>query len=371
LEKRKSKVENRRWKIGKTSSVLHGMGDSGDSEIALGDVCGATGQDRAKSFDGMAREESLERLAALALGMEEIEEASDGVGDFVGGAPIADGTGDGGDLADTASHTEIVGIDHFAVGFDFFAFDADVGDPVLAAGVGAAGDVETEFVLIVWKTFFELLGEPASVGLGFGEGEFAEFGAGAGDRAANESGRFYGKTGGGEFVDYDGNVSFGNVDEKQVLNGGIANVAITIAFGEVGGESELSGRDSSANDGSADGKEAGLLLRDDAEMIAVDMSGGSFWFGGIEREIETRLERGEEGVGGPAVLKKRNFRRALSREWRRTSLSRKISVMARTTGTTWFQWMKALRGTARWGWVESPPPMRREKPISWVVACDS
>src|SRR5579859_819423 len=62
--------------------------------------------------------------------------------------------------------------------------------------------------------------------------------------------------------------------------------------------------------------------------------------------------------------RKRNFNRAFSRDWRRTSLSRKTSAMARATGMTWSRWMKAFSFTARWGSVERPPAMRREKPTS-------
>ena len=141
---------------------------------------------------------------------------------------------DGGDLADTAADAEIVGIDHFAVGFNFLAFDADIGNPMLAAGIGAAGDVKAELFLIVGETIFELLCEPASVGLGFGEGEFAEFGAGAGDGAANEGGRFDGEAGVGEFTDNRGDMGFGDVDEEEILHGSIADVAIAVAFSEIG-----------------------------------------------------------------------------------------------------------------------------------------
>src|SRR6266436_4894346 len=114
----------------------------------------------------------------MAMRVEVGEQARDGVGDFVGGATIAYGAGDGGELAYAAAYAEVVGVDHFAVLLDFFAFDADVGDPVLTAGVGATGDVELDVFLIAGETLFELFGEPAGVGLGFGESEFAEFGAG-------------------------------------------------------------------------------------------------------------------------------------------------------------------------------------------------
>jgi len=69
----------------------------------------------------------------------------------------------------------------------------------------------------------------------------------------------------------------------------------------------LRGSDATANDGSADGKEAGLLLGLHAEMIAMDLGGEIFGFGGIEGEGETGLDGGEEGVGGPAVLEEEIF----------------------------------------------------------------
>src|SRR5882757_6996785 len=97
------------------------------------------------------------------------QEALDGVGDFGGGTAVADGTGYGGELADAAAYAEIIGVDHFAFVLDFLAFDADIGDPVLAAGVGAAGDVQLDVFLVAGETLFELLGEPAGIRLGFGE----------------------------------------------------------------------------------------------------------------------------------------------------------------------------------------------------------
>ena len=109
-------------------------------------------------FGGLASQEFLQRLGLMSIGVEVREEAGDGVGDFVGGAAIADWAGDGGELAYASADAEVVGVDHFAVLLDLLAFDADVGDPVLAAGVGAAGDVELDVFLIAGETFFELLG---------------------------------------------------------------------------------------------------------------------------------------------------------------------------------------------------------------------
>jgi hypothetical protein len=210
-------------------------------------------------------------------------------------------------LADTAAYAEIVGVDHFAIGFDFLAFDADISDPVLAAGIGAAGDVEAKLILIVGETIFELLGEPAGEGLGFGESELAEFGAGASDGAANEGRRFDRERGVGQFADHRGDVSFGNVDEKKILHRGVADVAIPIQLGEIGGEGELRGSNASADYGSADGEKAGLLLGDDAEMIAMNSSGRSDGFGGIERIAEFGFDELEERAGGPTVLEEKIF----------------------------------------------------------------
>jgi hypothetical protein len=44
-------------------------------------------------------------------------------------------------LAHRSAEAEVVGVGELAFVLDLLAFDADVGDPVLAAAVGAAGDV--------------------------------------------------------------------------------------------------------------------------------------------------------------------------------------------------------------------------------------
>ena len=64
---------------------------------------------------------------------------------------------------------------------DLLAFEANVGDPMLAATVGASGDVELELLIESGKPLLHLLHEPAAEALGFRDGEFAELGSGAGD----------------------------------------------------------------------------------------------------------------------------------------------------------------------------------------------
>jgi len=165
----------------------------------------------------VASQEFLQWLGVMAMGVEIREESRDGVRDFACGATEAYGAGDGGELAYAAAYAEIVGVDHLAVLLDFFAFEADVGDPVLAAGVGAAGDVEFDFFLIAGETLVELFGEPAGVGLGFGESEFAEFGAGARYGAANERVSKNGQASGIEGFDDGGSVEPRNVNEQKIF----------------------------------------------------------------------------------------------------------------------------------------------------------
>ena len=107
------------------------------------------------------------------------------------GTPIADGPGDGGVLADGSAYTEIKRVHHPALVLDLLAFHPDVGDPVLAAAIGAAGHVQLELLIEAGQPLFQFVDNPAGEALGLGDGELAEFGAGAGDRAAPEGGALH------------------------------------------------------------------------------------------------------------------------------------------------------------------------------------
>ena len=61
-------------------------------------------------------------------------------------AAKADRPGDGRNVSETPANTEVIRVDHFSVGFDLFAFDTDVGDPVLAATVRASGNVQLDLL---------------------------------------------------------------------------------------------------------------------------------------------------------------------------------------------------------------------------------
>jgi hypothetical protein len=93
-------------------------------------------------------------------------------------------------LADRSAEAEVVGVGELALVLDLLAFDADVGDPVLAAAIGAAGDVQLELLVELRQALFELVDEPAREALGLSDGQLAELRAGAGDGAAPEGRAF-------------------------------------------------------------------------------------------------------------------------------------------------------------------------------------
>jgi hypothetical protein len=176
-------------------------------KIAEGDETGATGKDRSKSVVGVTNEEMLERFAAMAITVEGVEKTRDGFGNFLSAATVAYGTRDGSNVANAAADAEVVSVDKFAFDFDFLAFDANVGDPVLAATVGAASDVKFELMVEAGIAVLQSFGEPASETLGFRESQFAEFGAGAGHSATHEGGTGNRETAGCEFGNDGGDVS--------------------------------------------------------------------------------------------------------------------------------------------------------------------
>src|SRR5271165_233216 len=79
-------------------------------------------------------------------------------------AAIAYSASDRGVLANCSAEAEIVSINQLAFEFDFLAFDADVGNPVLAASVGAAGHIELELLVEARKTLFEFIDDPTEIG---------------------------------------------------------------------------------------------------------------------------------------------------------------------------------------------------------------
>jgi hypothetical protein len=118
------------------------------------------------------------------------QQALDCFGDERRGAAIADGARDSGVLAYGSAEAEVVGVGELAFVLDLLAFDADVGNPVLAAAVGAAGYVELELLVESGQALFKFVDDPAGEAFGLSDGQLAELGAGAGDGAAPEGRAF-------------------------------------------------------------------------------------------------------------------------------------------------------------------------------------
>ena len=67
------------------------------------------------------------------------QQAFEGCWNLGGWNTITDRTANGSVLANGSPYTEIVCVNHPAIVFNFFSFETDIGDPVLAAAVRAAG----------------------------------------------------------------------------------------------------------------------------------------------------------------------------------------------------------------------------------------
>jgi hypothetical protein len=258
----------------------------------------------AESFVVGAAEVGAEVFAFAAVCEIPAEEALDGLGAVFGGGAVADLAGDVGVLAYGPADAEVEGVDHLAVLLDLLAFEADVGDPALTAGVGAAGDVKSNLLVEAGKALLEIGDEPLVEGLGLGDGELAELGAGAGDGSAEECGGVDVQAEGVELDDEAGNLVVRDVGDENVLADGGAEVAVTVFVGEVGEGDELIAGETAVEDRSADGGEAGLALWGDSHVVAVDVAGGGI-FGdgrGVQLIAELFFDGGEHRLGGPAVL---------------------------------------------------------------------
>src|SRR5262249_31358567 len=103
----------------------------------------------------------------LAFCGEGIKQTFDRVGDFRRGAPIANRPRNGSKLPQASADAEVVRIDHLSVGLYFLAFNADISDPVLAATVGAAGDVQFDLLFEAGEPLFQFAREPPRKALRF------------------------------------------------------------------------------------------------------------------------------------------------------------------------------------------------------------
>ena len=112
-----------------------------------------------------------------------------------------------------------------AIHLDLLAFDTDVGNPVLAATIGASGDVQFQVLLEARQPFLEFLHQPAGKTLGLGNRDFAKFRTAAGHHAAPEWRASDRQTHGVELARQRRHISVRYVDDQQVLHVGGAQFA--------------------------------------------------------------------------------------------------------------------------------------------------
>jgi hypothetical protein len=117
----------------------------------------------------MPREKLPQIFARLASLTEPGKKTLNGIRYIRGSAAITNRPGNRSKLSDASTDAEVISVDHPAIYFDFLALDADIGDPMLPATIGAASYVYTKLFLKIREPLLELVGKPASESFGFGQ----------------------------------------------------------------------------------------------------------------------------------------------------------------------------------------------------------
>src|SRR5580765_611588 len=216
----------------------------------------------------MPREKLAQILSATALVEIAAQQPLDRIRNFIGWTTITHGPGKACMLADGAAQAEVIGIPGAAINFELLAFQSDVGDPVLAATVRAARDVELQLLIKLRQALFQFFHQPARESLGLSNGQFAELAAGAGNGAAPECRGGNVQPGSLKAKSYRRGLLPGHVYHDQVLRVGGAQLAIAVALSQIGGNAQLLRRNTPAQNRRADVKQTGLLLRMHSHVIA-------------------------------------------------------------------------------------------------------
>ncbi len=146
----------------------------------------STRQEFAQLQIAMPREKTPQIFSREAPGFVTAQQTLDGIRHFLREAAVADRPRDGGEASDASAHAEVICVLHAAFVADFLAFDADIGDPVLAAAIRATRDVELQVVRKLRQAVLEFSDEPTREALRLGDGQLAEFRARAGHGPAAE-----------------------------------------------------------------------------------------------------------------------------------------------------------------------------------------
>src|ERR1700675_1153477 len=120
------------------------MRNGAGRKIACHGFDGVTGELGAQVAIGEAGKIGAKIFAVASIREIWAQKWVDGSRNFPCRAAKADGASEALVFADGTAEAEIVGVNELVVELDFFAFEADVRNPVLAASIRAAGDVELE-----------------------------------------------------------------------------------------------------------------------------------------------------------------------------------------------------------------------------------
>src|SRR5262252_1680041 len=300
------------------SRLLSGSGLAVDSvrrprqrDIALDGHRGHAGQHVADLLVRVRRAELPEVLPGASLGEEGSEEPLDRLRHLGGGDAIAHGAGHSGVRAHRAAHAEVVGVDQAPVDLQFLALQTQIGDPVLAAAVRAAGDVDLQVLLESGQPGLEIGHEAACEPLGLRQGDLAELRARACDGPAPEGGCVDAKPEGLQLLPEILGETPRHVEDEEVLHARGAQVARAVALGELSYRAKLDRGEPTAQHGDADIGKAGLLLWVNAHVVAIHVLRRSLRHAGVERLAEARLELGEEPCLRPAVMQEEELETGL------------------------------------------------------------
>src|SRR5262245_55270746 len=128
-------------------SAVDAVRRAGCRDIARDRLDELAGQESTQLVVGVTGGELAEVLARPPLGEKATQQALHCRSHLGGRQAKSDRTGDRLMAADGAADAEVVGVDDRSVDFDLLALDAEIGDPMLAAAVRAARDVDPELLI--------------------------------------------------------------------------------------------------------------------------------------------------------------------------------------------------------------------------------
>src|SRR5216684_4097567 len=156
------------------ASGLYSAWRSSGRRIALHRSDCFAGQERSQIVFRVPRKEPAQIFAGVALRRVAREQALNRLRNLVGHAAVANGPAKTGVFAYVSAQAEVVGVFKFAADFDFFAFEANIGKPVLTTAVRASRHVQLDLLLESGQPLFQFFHQPARKRFGFRDGQFAK-----------------------------------------------------------------------------------------------------------------------------------------------------------------------------------------------------